>query len=89
MDIEYTIHIMSEGNQFIAHALPLDVMSSGKTPDEARKALYEAVDLFLDTAAEMGTLDEILLETGYEFVDGKWKSPAWVAVERHSSYLGV
>lgn len=70
MDIEYTIHIMSEGDQFVAQALPLDVMSSGKTPDEARKALYEAVDLFLDTAAEMGTLEEILLETGYEFEDG-------------------
>jgi len=67
MDIEYTINILSEGDQFVAHALPLDVMSSGKTPEEARKALYEAVELFLDTAAEMGTLDEILLETGYEF----------------------
>jgi len=39
MDIEYTIHIMSEGHQYVAHALPLDVMSSGNTPDEARKAL--------------------------------------------------
>jgi hypothetical protein len=39
MDIEYTIHILSEGDQFVAHALPLDVMSSGNTPDEARKAL--------------------------------------------------
>ncbi len=46
--------------------MSLDVMSSGKTPGEARKALDEAVHLFLITAAEMGTIKEILEEAGYE-----------------------
>ncbi len=62
MDIEYTVQIWKESDQFIAHAMPLDVMSSGRTPEDSRKALYEAVELFLATAAEMGTLDEILAE---------------------------
>ncbi len=44
-DIEYTVQIWKEGEQFIAHAMPLDLMSSGRTPDEARKALDEAVHL--------------------------------------------
>ena len=44
----------------IAHAMPLDVMSSGQTPEQARQALDEAVRLFLDTAAEVGTLEEVL-----------------------------
>ena len=39
--------------------MPLDVMSSGKTPDEARKALDEAVHIFLVTAADLGTLEEV------------------------------
>jgi len=65
-DIEYTVQIWQEGNQFVAHAMPLDVMSSGKTPEEARKALDEAVHLFLVTAADMGTLDEVLQESRYE-----------------------
>lgn len=51
-DIEYTVKIWKEGNQFVAHAMPLDVMSSGSTPEEARKALAEAVHLFLMTAAD-------------------------------------
>jgi predicted RNase H-like HicB family nuclease len=89
MNIEYTIQIWKEGNQFIAHAMPLDVMSSGSTPEEARKALYEAVGLFLDTAAEVGTLDEILQETGYEFERENWVSPLWVAVERHFAPVGA
>lgn len=88
-DIEYTVHIWKEGNQFIAHAMPLDVMSSGKTPEEARKALDEAVHLFLVTAADMGTLNEVLQEIGYEFKEGRWVGPSWVAIERHSANLGA
>jgi predicted RNase H-like HicB family nuclease len=42
-DIEFTVQIWKEGNQFVAHAMPLDVMSLGKTPEEARRALDEAV----------------------------------------------
>jgi len=36
-DIEYTVQIWKEGNQFVAHAMPLDVMSSGETADEPEK----------------------------------------------------
>ena len=89
MDIEYTVQIWKEGNQFVAHAMPLDVMSSGKTPEEAGKALDEAVHLFLVTAADMGTLQEILQEAGYELQQGCWVSPAWVATERHTTAVGL
>ena len=65
MDIEYTIQIWQEKAQFVAHAIPLDVMSSGTTPELARHALKEAVDLFLTTAAEVGTLREILERDKY------------------------
>ncbi len=84
MNVEYTIQIWKEENHFIAHAMPLDVISSGRTTEEARKAVDEAVHLFLETAGDMGTLDEILQEAGYEFKHGSWVSPAWVAIERHS-----
>jgi len=88
-DIDYTAQIWKEGSQYVAHAMPLDVMSSGKTPEEARQALDEAVHLFLVTADDMGTLDEILQETGYELREGRWISPPWVAIERHSATLGA
>jgi predicted RNase H-like HicB family nuclease len=44
-NIEYTVHIWEEGGQYVAHAMPLDVMSSGGTPEEARKALDEGLVL--------------------------------------------
>lgn len=89
MDIEYTVQIWQEDGQFVAHAMPLDVMSSGATPDQARAALYEAVELFLATASDMGTLDDILMEAGYRLKGRKWLSPSWVAIERHSTVIGA
>jgi predicted RNase H-like HicB family nuclease len=83
MDIEYTVYIWKEDSQLVAHAMPLDVMSSGDTPEKARMALNEAVDLFLTTAEEIGTLEQVLEETGYQFSHGKWVGPSWVSVERH------
>ena len=58
--IEYTTQLWQEGDQFVAHAMPLDVASSGASPDEARKALEEAVHLFLETAVEHGMLNQVL-----------------------------
>lgn len=84
MQLDYTVQIWREGEQFVAHALPLDVMSSGKTVEEARKALDEAVRMFLETATGAGTLELVLKESGYERRGDRWESPAWVSIEKHS-----
>ena len=89
MNIEYTVQIWKEGNQFVAHAMPLDLMSCGENPDGARAALDEAVHLFLVIAAEKGTLDEVLRESGYKEQGGEWISPSWVAIERHSAAVSA
>ncbi len=54
MDIEYTIQIWKEDSQFVAHAMPIDLMSSGETPAAARIALNEAANLFIAVATDMG-----------------------------------
>ena len=66
MNIEYTANIWKEGNQYIAYAMPLDVVSSGFSPEDAKNALKEAVHLFMETLQEMDTLEEVLNECGYE-----------------------
>jgi predicted RNase H-like HicB family nuclease len=88
-NIEYTVQIWKEGNQYVAHAMPLDVMSSGLTPEEARKALDEAVKLFLLTAEDIGTMEEVLEEAGYAHEKDVWKSPQWIGVERHLLAVGT
>ena len=67
MKIDYTVQIWREGKQYIAHAMPLDVASAGKTPEAARQALDEAVRLFLATAAEHGTI----ADRQWEMVEGR------------------
>ena len=87
MRIDYTAHIWREGCQFVAQAMPIDVVSSGSTPDQTRMALDEAVRLFPTTAQQMGTLQEVLEECSYEFHEGSWRAPEWVAVERYFALL--
>lgn len=87
MRIEYTVQIWKEGSQFVAHAMPIDVASAGETPDKARAALDEAVQLFLLTAQEKGTLTDLLEECSYQLRNGSWLAPEWVAVERYSTLL--
>lgn len=87
--IEYTVQVWQEGNQFVAHAMPLDVMSCGPTPASASLALQEAVELYLATSAEMDTLTEVLEEAGYKPQGQRWISPTWVALERQTVPVGV
>jgi len=65
MNLDLTLYLSKEGPQYVAHAMPLDVVSSGPTPEAAREAVYEAVRAFLLTAADAGTLDEVLEDCGY------------------------
>jgi hypothetical protein len=48
-----------------------NVMSCGDTRQQALDALSEAVELFLETAQEMGTLETILGEVGYVAREGR------------------
>ena len=41
-----TVVITQEGKWFVARSIELGVASQGKTPDEAKKNLQEAVELY-------------------------------------------
>lgn len=80
--IEFDAIVFQEGSTFIAYSPKLDLSSCGNTIDEARKNLSTAVRLFLDEAAKMGTLEEILSEAGYEAKNvNHWVAPRIVATE--------
>lgn len=84
-----TVHIWEEGGQFVAHALPLDVASSGDSPATARTALEEAVRLFVATAQAEGTLTQLMEEAGYARQRGEWEAPDWVSVERGMTQISA
>ena len=65
MEIQFTTHIFKEGRSFVAYTPELDVSSCGGTKERAVKNLKQAVELFLEEAGKMGTLNQILEEAGY------------------------
>ena len=84
MQVDHTVQVWREDGQFIAHAMPLDLASSGESPESARLAVDEAVKLFLVTAVEQGTLKEVLEDSGYRRIRHEWRGPAWLGVEQRS-----
>ncbi len=84
MTLDYTVQIWEEGNQFVAHAMPIDVASAGDSPERARLAVDEAVKVFLATALEHGTLRQVLEDAGYRRVRGAWRAPVWGGIEQRS-----
>jgi predicted RNase H-like HicB family nuclease len=81
MTIDVTIEVWRERNQYVARAVPIDVISSGPTVESARAAVDEAIRCYIKTAQDAGTLDQILDECGYERRAGHWCSPDWIGVE--------
>ena len=80
--IEYDIIIFKENKTFIAYCPELDVSSCGENIEQAKENLKTTVRLFLEEAEKMGTLEEILIESGYKKDEsGKWLSPKIVATE--------
>ncbi|MCY3970299.1 MAG: type II toxin-antitoxin system HicB family antitoxin [Acidobacteria bacterium] len=56
--------VEQEEDVWVALCPELDVASQGETVEEAADMLDEAVRLFLKTCHEMGTLGEVLAESG-------------------------
>jgi predicted RNase H-like HicB family nuclease len=48
MKYKFTTIITKEGKWYVAYCLELGVVSQGKTIDEAKKNLKEAVELYLE-----------------------------------------
>ena len=79
--IEHTVQLWREDATYVARVTPLDVMSCGATPEEARRNLEEAVALFVKTASAHGTLSDVLEECGYTRVNDDWRAPTLLSSE--------
>jgi hypothetical protein len=82
-DISFTVHLFKEGKTYIAY-VELDLSSCGAVEEEGRKNIRDAVQGFLETSKETGTLAEILEEAGYERVGDSWRAPEFVPLDRQT-----
>lgn len=63
------VAILKEGSIFVAYTPALDLSTAGKTLKEVHKNFGEAVMLFFEELQEMGTVDQVLSELGWQKKD--------------------
>jgi len=83
-NLTFTIQIFKEGKTFVSHNPELNVSSCGKTIEEARKNLKDAMNGFIKSAYKIGTLNQLLEEAGYMYKNKKWFEPDLLVLDRLS-----
>ena len=64
--------IFREGDLYVGVCPDLNVSSFGESLGDARQSLREALEAFIETCEEMGTLEEVLEEEGFARQDSHW-----------------
>lgn len=66
------VSFIREGNRIVAYSPAIDLSTSGKTYEEAKKRFIEISSVFFEEIAEQGTMDEVLRELGWRKVRRQW-----------------
>jgi predicted RNase H-like HicB family nuclease len=81
MNISIRIEIFKEGDVYVALSPELNVSSFGETIEDAKKSTREAIEAFIEECERMGTLEEVLEESGFIKVNDSWESRKPVSEE--------
>jgi len=81
-------------NMWISSCPCVDVFSQGDTKEEAMANLKEALSLFVETCHEMGTLEQVMKDSGFSVITGIIKKknetdPNMVTIPVPSDVKGV
>lgn len=85
MKISFTSLVFKENDMYVAYSPELDISSCGEKIEEAKRNLVDAVGILLEECHRMGTLEDILTESGYTPVDSKhlqWSPPKLISTEK-------
>jgi len=73
------ITIFKEGKSYVAYSPALNLSTSAPTYEKAQSRFTEAVKIFFDEIANMGTLDQVLSDLGWKKVKSNWRPPVVVS----------
>jgi hypothetical protein len=71
--IIFRMEIFKEGGEYVSLCSDLNISSYGSTIKEAKNSLIEAVEAFIETCEEIGSLNEVLEEGGFHKIRGRWE----------------
>ena len=80
--VKYRAEIFPDDGCFVGFCRELDVSSFGDTVEDASRSLQEAVEVFLEGCKELGTLDDVLSESGFDKFGDTWKLRERVTEDR-------
>jgi len=72
MKIELRVDYFQEDDVIVALCPDLQVSSYGDSLEEAESSIKEALELFFDGCETLGTLKEVLEESGFKKQGNKW-----------------
>ena len=72
-EVIYRAEVFQEADQFVGLCTELNVSSFGDTAHEAKHSLQEAVEAFLEGCDSLGTLAQVLEESGFTRQGDVWR----------------
>jgi len=81
LDFNLAVLITKEGENYIAYSPALDLSTSGKSYEEAKKRFAEIANIFLEEVIQEGTLETVLSNLGWQNIRKKWNPPVVVSSE--------
>ncbi len=65
LNFSLSVSVMREDDRFVAYSPAIDLSTSGKTHQEAKKRFQEAASVFFEEVVERGTMEQVLQELGW------------------------
>ena len=82
ISVFFRMEVFQEDGQCVGMCPDLNVSSFGDTPEEARASLQEAVEAFLEGCESLGTLEDVLAESGFRKEGAVWRPRERVSEEK-------
>jgi len=84
LEFKLPVSFLREGKKYVAYTPALDLSTSSRTYDEAKRRFSEVVSIFFEELIKKGTLDEVLRGLGWKRVQSKWSPPIIISQELQS-----
>ena len=81
MKLSVRVEVFKEGDVYVALSPELNVSSFGETIEDAKRSVQEAIEAFVEECERMGTLEDVLEESGFSKINDSWESRKPVAKE--------
>ncbi len=89
LNVQLPVSVLKEGKHFIAYTPALDLSTSGKTHEQAMKRFSEIVEIFFDELVKKGSMEEVLLNLGWEKIKKQWNPPSLISQESKQIELAI